>query len=183
MQHTSVDQPRKSVVLMGKRICILRVLGTAHACYWCACACEQARCCRPRALDGVGQTRQYGCDISPPGRVCLPLMQRRPFSSFTKPSPTLPRPDAPRGRQWRGELTQAALTLGQAQSDPRSLSWLSRGMRDTVIQHHHGKHSIGTLKPRIADLRNAAGIATRGVVRFRHVFDGLPFPMRRRESR
>jgi hypothetical protein len=63
--------------------------------------------------------------------------------------------------------------------------WLASVMRDTVIQHHHGQHSIGTLEPRIADLRNAAAgmVYTLLFVRFRQVFDSVPFPMRRREGR
>jgi hypothetical protein len=135
----------------------------------------QASCPPSRAWMNKAITMRF----SPPGLVCLPLMPRRPYSSFTKPALNLPRLDAPPDANGVGNSGRTHSPTGAN----RRSTGCRGGMRDTVIQHHHGKHSIGTLEPRIADLRNAAGIVTRGVVRFRQVFDGLPFPMRRRESR
>jgi hypothetical protein len=55
------------------------------------------------------------------------------------------------GPQWRGERTQAEMRPPDKRGP--SFYWLAGGLRDTVIQHHHGQHHIGTLRPRIADLR------------------------------
>jgi hypothetical protein len=54
----------------GKTHLHLRVLGTAHACYWCVCAREHTRCCRPRALDGLDE--QGNTDAHFTTKTCLP---------------------------------------------------------------------------------------------------------------
>jgi hypothetical protein len=138
-----------------------------------------------------GGLQQARCCASPEGRVCLPLLGERPYSSSTPPDPDLhvcvshaqTRPETPMAWGTRAEMRPP---------DKRGLFfyWLASVMRDTVMQHHHGQHthaghdSIDTLGPRIADLRNAAGIVyTLGFVRFGQVVDCVPFAMRRREGR